>query len=463
MIRAMQDIDRLRRRLWSVVTVAPIGLFACESAPSPSAADASPKEAAPSDAKPTANGPRDDHPPASDPNDPDATPQERGKASEPPTPKEVVEETPDLPDPSTHCSGHGRVLLTTSTARSRKRDSSATVLGCPESLSSSSIGAGMKVLQRSPTQAIRDDGNADQCCYGNVVARKGRLFVEGDSTWLPRFAVAGRWSDPDAEPSLVGLEAATRRRVGAGWLADAREEQAAVAAFERAALELRALEAPLSLIRAARRAAHDERRHAAACLRLARAYSRRMITLATERDIDPRQLDRLQLVCTTFVEGAVPETVAALVATRCCRRARPALRSTLAMIAEDETRHAQLAWATIAWGIAGLSASDQRRFLAFARGRRPVARTVSTPKPLHAHGRMDKAEQEAVAAQAWPTIIEPLLAQLDRQAAAMAMVQDASPKRRSSDDAALDAPPNQSLSHNRRPFPRRCAKVHVPD
>ena len=54
----------------------------------------------------------------------------------------------------------------------------------------------------------------------------------------------------------------------------------------------------------------------------------------------------------TFEEGCVEETLGALVASELAESENdPSIRGVLARIAEDETRHAELAWRTLAWAL----------------------------------------------------------------------------------------------------------------
>jgi hypothetical protein len=58
-----------------------------------------------------------------------------------------------------------------------------------------------------------------------------------------------------------------------------------------------------------------------------------------------------ELARTTFVEACVGETLGAIDARERAAAASPALRAVLLRIADDEERHAELAWATLAWAV----------------------------------------------------------------------------------------------------------------
>ncbi len=225
-------------------------------------------------------------------------------------------------------------------------------------------------LRRLSTGEARENGGAaDTCCYHWFNYCSGRPLLGGGSECGP-----GATADPlpdllreDAQlaPLVVGdawvagLEGPRGsaadpdpeldRHLAAAWLADAQMEHASIAAFARATLELLAVGAPPSLIAGAQRAGLDEVEHARICFALAGRYG------AGERGpgplpaVSPRSLDVVGVAVSTFVEGCVGETIAALMATRAARRSEDvAVRSALARIADDETRHAELAWSTVA-------------------------------------------------------------------------------------------------------------------
>jgi hypothetical protein len=130
-------------------------------------------------------------------------------------------------------------------------------------------------------------------------------------------------------------------------------EHASIAAFARFVLQLLALGAPPDLVADAQRAMADETRHAGLAFGLASAYA--------GADIGPGRLaasgcleamDLRSIVTTTFVEGCIGETVAALEATEALdylRGSDQAVAAVLATIASDEARHAELAWRSLAW------------------------------------------------------------------------------------------------------------------
>jgi hypothetical protein len=141
--------------------------------------------------------------------------------------------------------------------------------------------------------------------------------------------------------------------LGALFARMAHLEAASVPAFERLAEELAAHGAPARLVRAARRSAAEEVRHARAMASLARRHGAPMPEVEVA-PCGPRSLEALALE--NAVEGCVRETFGALLAGWQARSARDeAVREALGTIAPDELRHSELSWAIDAWARKQLS------------------------------------------------------------------------------------------------------------
>ena len=98
----------------------------------------------------------------------------------------------------------------------------------------------------------------------------------------------------------------------------------------------------------------------------------------------------------------------------------PAVRAALAQLADDEARHAELAWRTVAWAVqAGgrevRAAVARALFQALAGSGRAEPRNASAGAPsapastasvaLAAHGRLDRATVATIAASAMADIV----------------------------------------------------------
>lgn len=152
-----------------------------------------------------------------------------------------------------------------------------------------------------------------------------------------------------------------------GYLAEsAYVEHASVASFAILAAELRAHGGPARLVRGAERSANDERRHTRMMTSLAKRHGSTPELAVTP----PRALRPLAaMLRENAVEGCVGETYGALLAWyQSAHAADPHVRAAMTRIAEDETRHAALAWQIAAWAEADLDEAT-RHALAVARAR----------------------------------------------------------------------------------------------
>ncbi|WP_244219733.1 ferritin-like domain-containing protein [Corallococcus interemptor] len=195
---------------------------------------------------------------------------------------------------------------------------------------------------------------------GNMNFSKGRVLRLKGRARVARRALGDGWAD-DAAPALEGLTPWQRTVLGEAWMYSAGMEHASVPAFAKLSLKLSALGAPSELLEACHLAALDEVRHARRCFALARAYSGlpwsagAIPELAQERPSPPSADEGdawSRLVRGSLLDGCLGEGLAASVAEEASRRASdPVVSETLAVIAEDEARHAELAWDVIAFAL----------------------------------------------------------------------------------------------------------------
>jgi len=197
------------------------------------------------------------------------------------------------------------------------------------------------------------------------VAASGEVMVDEKVRTGDTGCVVGR----RPEGLLCAVTPRAAGALGRYFASAAHLEAASVFAFDRLARELSALEAPVELVQRARRSALDEIRHA----RIVSGLAARFGGVAAAPSVaceTPRT--RFAIALENAVEGCVRETFGALVAWHQALAARdPVVREAMCEIAEDETRHAELAWAIAAWLHPQLSATEreqlaQARALAFA-------------------------------------------------------------------------------------------------
>ena len=237
---------------------------------------------------------------------------------------------------------------------------------------------------------------------------------------LPGGATAASgWNEAGAlRPDVAALSTSGRALLAEAWGRDGLLEHASVASFGRFALELLAAGAPAALVADAHRAALDEVRHARLCFGLASVYAGESLApgpfdfgrgVAVHADL-PR------LAARTFAEGCVGETLAAVVAAEQHAAAEdPAVRQVLAIIAEDEARHAELAWRAVAWAleVGGAPVRDALR-IAMAQITATVAETPADAT-LRAHGRLDTATARAATQRTLREVVLPCARALLRE------------------------------------------------
>lgn len=138
-------------------------------------------------------------------------------------------------------------------------------------------------------------------------------------------------------------------------------EAASVDAFVILAAELEAHGAPPRLVRAARRAARDEVRHA----RIVGGLAARAGAYVPTHEVRPTGVRSIEaMAMENAVEGCVRETFGAAVALVLAAKTSDAkIRRAMARIARDEARHAALAWQVAAWLEPQLDFAARRRIV----------------------------------------------------------------------------------------------------
>jgi hypothetical protein len=259
-------------------------------------------------------------------------------------------------------------------------------------------------------------GTPGQCCY-NVTASCvciGRPFlVAGAPRTAGTMAGDGHGWREGAPLDVSDLPTGTREALARAYVEDALAEHASVASFGRLALELMALGAPADLVAAAHEAALDEVRHARIAFGLASAFGGAPLRPGPFplKDLSLHS-DLASFAAAAVVEGCVGETLAALLLSERAVRARdPRVSSALASMAEDEARHAELAWRVLSWALAvgGAEVTDAAR-AAFDRALRhpPAAPPCPPPTPGScAFGVLDAATTGAILADGIENVVRP--------------------------------------------------------
>ena len=151
--------------------------------------------------------------------------------------------------------------------------------------------------------------------------------------------------------SLLERNSTYNREVGLRWIKQAEGEHASVASFARHTLQLMSLGAPSELLMASQAASIDEIKHAKMCYGLGSLFlEQEMVPGVLDIENSLGGLSVREIVQSVIQEGCVEETLAAIEAHyREYLAQDPEVKATLKEIAEDETRHAKLAWDTVNW------------------------------------------------------------------------------------------------------------------
>ncbi|MFO0615748.1 MAG: ferritin-like domain-containing protein [Polyangiaceae bacterium] len=248
------------------------------------------------------------------------------------------------------------------------------------------------------------------CCNSAVA---GPRFEDGFCCYtIPTGACCGRPFTVDGEARVAPVRARsgapTEDAAAAGWLRDARMEHASIASFARFILELLELGAPAALVRAAELALGDEIEHARACFALASRFGGQRFEAGALATRAASRRGREEIVRGAILEGCVGETVAAFLAReRLARATDPEARRVLARIAEDEARHAELAWRFVAW----IARTDPRagRWIesALASVLEPEPATLCASASLESVGLLGPREESELTARALAELVRP--------------------------------------------------------
>jgi hypothetical protein len=297
-------------------------------------------------------------------------------------------------------------------------------------------------LMTSVTEEKRKTGKADICCYHWFEYCSGRPLLDGEDMIVAELREGSSWSCAPEEVAAPAdrpdskIDPRVRAQLGELWVEDALMEHAAIAAFERATLELMAMAAPPSLLGDVQAAASDEVQHAMRCFGLAARFSglaREPGPLASleprvrglaERDPESIEVgeDWIRLALDTFVEGCVGETIATLIARRAQRHCQdPATLALLEAVVDDEGRHAGLAWQTIQWITEASGEHSEAVLVALERQAEAMAaeadracEQLPAADPhaalLASYGRCDRRTELLARRDAWSQLILPTLA-----------------------------------------------------
>jgi hypothetical protein len=255
------------------------------------------------------------------------------------------------------------------------------------------------------------------CCYQwHVLCVGGRALRGAAGPVTAATTARGDWVADD--PEVSALPEAEREALAVYWEREAAFEHASVAAFAQASLLLLAVGAPADLVAATHAAAIDEVEHARLTYALASAYGgarRGPGPLAIASAVGGTgEVSLARLAVDTFVDGCAGEAAAALALREAAAVARdPGVRATLTRIAEDEERHAELAFRTVAWALSAggpqvaraLSQATETLGAELAADAPPAPAAVEPDRS--AHGALSEAARRVIRRRALAEVVLP--------------------------------------------------------
>jgi hypothetical protein len=244
---------------------------------------------------------------------------------------------------------------------------------------------------------------------------EGRPFLVEDVARVATRTRTNGWAD-DVDLGGATPEPGERAGLVAHFTTWSLAEHASIASFARFALQILGLGAPSRLVARATAAMEDEIRHARFGFGLVQAIAGEPTGPATlaiggSLDGDCTLEGVLRL---TVREGMIGETLAALeVRASADLASLPFMRANLASIADDESRHAELAYAFAAWAVEqdpALAAIVEEEVRAWQPERCPVL------EGLARWGILDRAARDVVRREGFEAVVLPLVQQLTARA-----------------------------------------------
>jgi hypothetical protein len=268
------------------------------------------------------------------------------------------------------------------------------------------VKGGNKVVDKLPSKEPKT------CCWhvqGGCAV--GRPFVVEGAARLAPVASGDGWNmhaSLSVELNAVAADV---------WARDGLIEHASVASFAQLVLELLALGAPADLVTGAQEAMADEIRHAQRAFMLASRYA--------GAPVAPGPLDirgsgavpsLADFAARAASEGCIAETIAALqLHAAADAAANPAIAALLRQTAEEESRHALLAYRIVAWAIGegGEAVRDSvAAVFATAASHVGFGPCPADDEDLRAHGILSRRERHDLAALALREVVAPAGASL---------------------------------------------------
>lgn len=275
----------------------------------------------------------------------------------------------------------------------------------------------------NPAELPGEPQGDGSCCYVACEgACCGRPFIVDGAAIVADVVPSTSWLVPSSASEVrsvnVELDADARRLLGQAWLEDAKMEHASIASFAQFSLDLLRLGAPPELVRDSHLAGLDEIEHA----RLAFSVAEQLSGHAMGPDVLPLGVLNVhsvqEAIAAAIIEGCIGETLASAVLSQQAQLCTdPQITRHLTRIAEDEMRHAELAWRFVAWSIeryGSVARATVEATFASALAKLPTAPSALelTDEQLHAAGRISPAEWASVVGSVVKGVLRPAAAAL---------------------------------------------------
>jgi hypothetical protein len=264
---------------------------------------------------------------------------------------------------------------------------------------------------RTAAERARDPA---ACCYQwHVLCPGGRVLRGEDGAVTAATAHRDDWIAREAASLPEALPPEVRAALAAHWEREAAFEHASVAAFARASLMLLAVGAPPDLVTGAHAAAMDEVEHARMAYALASGYGGSPRGPGLLPAVGVQEAPSLAVVAVeTFLDGCAGEAAAALALREAAVATEDGgVRAVLDRIAEDEERHAELAFRTVAWALRAGGPDVERGLVeAMASLRTELAGAVppvEVERDLSAHGVLGVEARRIVRRRALAEVVLP--------------------------------------------------------
>lgn len=194
-------------------------------------------------------------------------------------------------------------------------------------------------------------------------------------------------------PAFDELTDDQRQALADQWVTNGLAEHASVASFARFTLQLMSVAAPAALVEASNLAGNDEIVHAKLCFGLAHKFGGKPMApgpFPIPDGVVHVAADILEMAVSVATEGCIGETLSVVRAAAQIELSHdPSVRRVLSRIADDEARHAGLAWKSVRWAYSQLDDAG-KEVLAKAL-RRPFA-----PEPASAPQTDEEIQEQKV-------------------------------------------------------------------